>query len=853
MTKYIYILILLLYSFSILAEEDADYGLFIKSFPSGDTEKTSLALENNAPLKVDKEMQMSFSIKVRKDNVLGIVFRMITDKKDNIDLSFTVGENNKRYPMLVINEAVYMITKEVVCDKWTQSKVVLSSEKNEITLEYDGNKITAPYKVSNINNVMVSFGLCPFQGYTLFDIASVNLRDIKIYNQNKLFRSWKLEKHNGVLSPDSIANVPAITTNPLWLTDAYASWNKIYSKQIKDNSLFAFDAESGIFYIASPDSKELHTFNVKTRTEDFIPVHSGVIAANAPNQLLFAGRNKGLISYNLDEDIISAFSFKKQCWENNSKPILEHGYWNNSVSYSAADSSIISFGGYGFYKYNNDLVRVFTNRQPMKKTNLPEISPRHSSATVVTGNTLYIFGGKGNKSGRQELSPKNYYDLYSVNLLTEQTNKLWELNSDSLPDFIPSDNMIQEGEYFYMFSTKNSGTLLRINKNKPGIDQMSYPIGEDFTSHYLYTNLYFSPSQKKFFVVINKMYTDKPAEVSLYSLNYPPVIINQTETNVVDKSEGIKPVWIYSLILLLTSIIGFVLFILVKKNKQKDKNKQNSTDQPPLASSQRTVSNSKPIATQETIQYDFSKQAICFLGGFNVTDRNGQDVTGLFTPTLKYLLIILILSTQKDKKGISAQKLIQLLWPGKNEESAKNNRNVYLSKLRSVMENIGTADIINENGFWTIQLHDDIVCDYNEAMVLFHQIRANGNSTEHINIDNLLRLLLKGVLLPNIETDWIDGYKSDFSNLTIDILTQLSRKQDDNLSDDMLLKVADTLFLHDYINEEALYLKCSIYFNSGKKGIAKTIYDNFCKEYLNLLGIPYKQTLAELLEKGHPQ
>jgi hypothetical protein len=112
--------------------------------------------------------------------------------------------------------------------------------------------------------------------------------------------------------------------------------------------------------------------------------------------------------------------------------------------------------------------------------------------------------------------------------------------------------------------------------------------------------------------------------------------------------------------------------------------------------------------------------------------------------------------------------------------------------------------------------------------------------------------LLRGVLLPNTEIDWLDNFKSTFSNMTIDFLTKLSRKEEYSMDNQLRLKISDMLFLHDLINEEALYIKCSILFNSGKKGIAKNVYDNFCKEYYNLLGINYKYSLVDILNRNNP-
>ncbi|WP_029905177.1 hypothetical protein [Prevotella sp. 10(H)] len=851
----LYILIIFLSTLAnTVFAENIDYGLFIKAFPFNDQEKTSLVLENNQPIKLKKEMTMTFDMNVRKDNVFGIVFRIITDRKDNIDLIFTVGENDKRYPMLVVKESVYMISEEVVCDKWLPVSITLSSEKNEISIVYDTTELSVPFELAHANNAMISFGLCPFQGFTLYDIASVNIRDINISHGKNPFRLWKLENHDGEQTIDQIAQIPAITTNPRWISDIYASWDKIYSKQIKENSLFAFDPNKNVIYIVSPDSKEVISFDTETKKEEIIAVRDGLVAANAPNQIFYDSRKDRLSSYNLDENIVSHFSFSSHSWSNKTKSILEHGYWNNTVSYSPLDSTLISFGGYGFYKYNNDLIRLSLDQKSIKKSNLPEIPPRYSVSSAIVNNTLYIFGGRGNKSGRQELSPRNYYDFYSVNLLSEQINKLWEINQDSISsEFLPGENLIfdDKEDCFYVFTSKDGGTLLRIRKDRAGYEQVSFSVNEDLTSHYLYTNLYFSPGQKKFYALMNKIKTDKSAEVAIYSLNYPPITINISSTSLQEADEDYDTShWI-----IICGVLGLIaalliLYYLVRKkfeNRRSGNRQENGIKEVKNISSDIEEKADGKLMEQEQVYYDFSKQSICFLGGFNVMDKNGENITGLFTPMLKYLLVLLVLTTVKDSKGISGRKLIQLLWYDKNEESAKNNRNVYLSKLRSVLENVGSAEIINQNGFWTIKFGEDIICDYTEAVQLFTAIKDR-DTQDQTDLDKLLELLLRGVLLPNTEADWVDGFKSDFSNLTIDILTELSQSDYYKLTDDLKLKIADTLFLHDYINEVALYLKCSIYFNSGKKGIAKTVYDNFNKEYSNLLGTKYKYSLTDVVE-----
>lgn len=60
----------------------------------------------------------------------------------------------------------------------------------------------------------------------------------------------------------------------------------------------------------------------------------------------------------------------------------------------------------------------------------------------------------------------------------------------------------------------------------------------------------------------------------------------------------------------------------------------------------------------------------------------------------------------------------------------------------------------------------------------------------------LLELLLKGQMLPNLELDWMDDFKSEFSNKTIDFLSQQIKR--DDLPDKVLLCATDTIFQYDF-------------------------------------------------------
>lgn len=243
-----------------------------------------------------------------------------------------------------------------------------------------------------------------------------------------------------------------------------------------------------------------------------------------------------------------------------------------------------------------------------------------------------------------------------------------------------------------------------------------------------------------------------------------------------------------------------------------------------------------------------SRSAISLLGTFNVRNKNGEDITSTFTPRLKSLLLLLILHTEKNPKGILTKKVTDMLWPDKNEVSARNNRNVTLRKLRVLLEEVGDAEVISEGGFLKMKWKENVFCDYRAALHCMELFQKNEAQKDEALLNRMLDLLLYGPLLSNTIVDWLDEFKDAYSSLSIDLLKNLLDIEQMRSNNEMVLRITDILFLHDPLNEEALAAKCSVLFSEGKKGIAKSVYDRFCKEYRDSLGEDYTVPLSKLCE-----
>lgn len=824
-------LILLLSVFLNSAVQVPEYGLYIQTYPERRTNFTSIILDGGDFIDISgKETTLSFKIWNRSDNIFGTIFRIITDKGQNIDLMYSVNETERHHPILVFGNDIHPINREIRHNTWMDVQLTISPHKKMVSLSYDNQLVSIQHPdIKKIEQIRVALGYCPFENYQLENVASVNLKDIHLYLNGKTIRQWDLASHRNDTCFDVIAHRPAVGKDTRWLMDEHFTWKKIYHHEFNRSPYIAFAQDSGKFYILAQPN-ELREFQPACNQETILPIKGNGFVSSYPNQLHYVPQGHKLLSCNWDEGLFSFLDIKTRQWDNAKRPsrIHKQHYWNSSQTYISQDSSLISFGGYGHFLYNNDLLtkKCFSTDTSLKKQKLTSIHPRFSAASTVVDSMLYIFGGYGCPSGNSVLSPKFYYDLYAIHLGSGQTNLLWEL--PGTPEggaFLPGENLVYDEtrDCFYCFSTQQGGTLLKIDRQRPIIEQMSFPLHQKLEARFIYTNLYHSPQQAKIYAVIHQTYQDTEAQLDIFELDYPSISIQHAKQAMMPIREKRSFIYWGIGVLSISLFSGLIVFFLRKRQQSQPE---------PLRKS--IIPNDM---TQEIQAYS---SYIHILGRFQVTDKEGNDITDNFTPTLKSLLILLILHTAKDAKGISSRQLIQTLWPEKSESSAKNNCYVHISKLRNILNKMGEITIQNKASYWSILFKDDCVCDYIEVSRLYY-------TEDNKKLEKMLDLLLRGMMLPDLENEWVDKFKNEFSSHTINLLCQVLKKSD--LPDELSLKIAETLFQHDYLNEEALAEKCNILYRQGKKGLAITVYEAFCKEYESSLGIPYTTPLTTLIKE----
>jgi DNA-binding SARP family transcriptional activator len=144
---------------------------------------------------------------------------------------------------------------------------------------------------------------------------------------------------------------------------------------------------------------------------------------------------------------------------------------------------------------------------------------------------------------------------------------------------------------------------------------------------------------------------------------------------------------------------------------------------------------------------------------------------------------------------------------------------------------------------------EDVFCDYKNVKYLINKLKKLENPS-HEMVNEFVNLASRGVLLPNLQEEWVDAFKGDYTSLVIETLTTLLQNKD--IEDDpiMVLRISDAVLKHDNIDEDIARLKVSTLFNLGKKTQAKQCYDKFMEDYKSFMGIAYKGTFEQFCEKN---
>ena len=510
------------------------------------------------------------------------------------------------------------------------------------------------------------------------------------------------------------------------------------------------------------------------------------------------------------------------------------------------DNSIYTFGGYGQYTYNNEVRRIDLKKgfYEVLKTNTSIFHPRYLAGIGELNDTIYILGGYGSDSGSQLLNPKSYFDLLGYVIKEKKFIKKFEI-SHVLEDMIVGNNIWidKKNRNFYALisdKTKSKGYLqiLKGNIDNSKVELVGSKIPYDFLDVKSFATLYYFPKKKKFLAYTSFLMDSTKTQFKIYSIEYPPIV----KKDILAQSDikNVKNIFYYIAFMLLF-VLGLVWYFYSKKHKATIIVSVNEKD---------TVHFNDSISKVNDIDFELISSdvdyQIIFFGGFQIIDNKQNDITNKFPPLLKELFLLIWLYSLKNNKGISPDKLIEIIWYDKDIKSAQNNKSVNIAKLKGLLSEVGNCKLTCDTGYWKIKFDPKILKnDYFEVMQIMETKRKEIKKN-HIN--HLIKITKKGSFLLNLNYEWLDNFKSDVSDRIVDTLVDFGENFTIEEEPDFMINLADSIFNFDSINEEAMFFKCKAQYIMGKHSLAESTFKKFIKEYEILYGQEYEYSFVEVLK-----
>jgi DNA-binding SARP family transcriptional activator len=844
-SKHIVLSLLLFISLLGNSQDKYNRGLYFRSFEVDQDNRTGLNLTPDNKIVMTNGFKLKFDIKLRQNsNDYGYVFRLVGNDSVNIDLiaHITTQDYLSNYAFSLVNGANSIIKvrnseiKNFKKNIWLTIYLNYDKQKNKITLILNDLKKSVSLNTEKLSSFNLYFGFNNNPIFATTDVPPMTIRNIQIFDdRNELKRNWKLEKHALDNVYDECQNKKAIAVNPIWEIDKHAKWQLKAHLDIPYNlPQFTFSEDQGRIYIVKRNS--IFTYDAINQTIDSLIVKKGEPYNCSSNQLFFDKNSGKLISYNFNNANLSKYDFRTNEWSNDFTQSITPQFWHHSKFFDVKDSTLVTVGGYGYHKYKSDVMRYsFKNREWNQHDISSNITPRYLGSLGYLGNDeLLYFGGYGSKTGNQVEFPHNYYDLYKINSKTLEVMKLWEMNSPA-EHFTNSNSLVvnKQANTFYNLAYSNtrystSLKLMEYSIDKPEFKTVGDTIPYKFKDIESYCDLYYSPKTSELLAVTSISKNNK-SNINIYSIAYPPLHAEDVKQEEETTSQW---KWLFLLIPLLLIPI-FYLGKTQKDKKDKIKHKVNNYLN----------------FEYNTLKPELKPSSINMLGYFQLIDKDGVNITGNFTATTSQMLVLIILHTVKNGQGISTQELTEILWPDKDTDSARNNRNVYMSKLRLLIKNVGDIELANQNNYWSANIGNDVFCDYKNVMLLIDQIKKQKNSSVEL-VNELVNIVSRGVLLPNFQEEWIDAFKGDYTNLVIETLSMLLQNKEIITDQILVLHISDAILKHDSIDEDIAKLKVTTLFNLGKKSQAKQCFEKFAEDYKSFMGVAYKESFDQFREKN---
>ena len=832
-------------------------GLLFQANDKEIKERTSLQIfqEGEIPC-FTKNFQLSFELSIRDFDTFGYVFLLKEDQgktKYSFTYTYLDGENSTFKFNTDGKENHYSLNlrNDALAYQWIPVSFAFDLQQDVLTIRIGDNE-------KKITSLGLKDTFCPhlfFGRYDyILDMPTFAIRNLKLEGDRSHSYTFPLNENEGEEVHTSTGKVLGTVVNPVWLINGSYHWEKLFEYSFQTPSGITFEPDSQRLIIFSQDS--LLTYNLLKRQPQKYS-YSNKLPVKLQLATHFMNTTDGkLYVYELNnlplgDATVAALDLNNQEWKQTgvaALPVQLHhhdGFWDETTG------KYLVFGGFGNKRFNNTFLEydIEGDRWDTLSYSGDRIIPRYFSGMAVNKNWehIYVFGGMGNESGEQSVGRNYLHDLYLLDRKQQSVRRLWQNASDHRL-VVARDMILTPDEKYiyalcypeYLSDTYLQLYLLTVDDGTMKALGDSIPMrSEEIMTN---SNLYYNSLTHEYYCTTTEFDKKGHTVIRTYVLSAPPVSLDEIRSYGSRSSLEIRWLWIMAGIGVLL-LAGGVLFVRKKRGKQRNAVLESSSVlmSPPVGREpDKSVQGKETLAKEDFESSLVRPNAVYLFGPFTVIDRNGRDITHLFSSRLRQVFIYILLHSTHN--GVLSASLNEVFWPDKPDDKVKNLKGVTINQIRKNLAELDGVELVHDKGYFRL-VFTDCYCDY-------FRFRTLKNAEE---VENELGILLmRGKFLDGMDAGMMDHFKqkveeflSSFLPLEIERLYQQHKY-------DAVIRFCNVLFRVDPVNELALAYGMHALNHTGSSQEAILQYSLFVREYRQMMNEEYSTSYAELMSKNPP-
>ena len=832
-------------------------GLLFQANDKEIKERTSLQIfqEGETPC-FTKNFQLSFELSIRDFDTFGYVFLLKEDQgktKYSFTYTYLDGENSTFKFNTDGKENHYSLNlrNDALAYQWIPVSFAFDLQQDVLTIRIGDNE-------KKITSLGLKDTFCPhlfFGRYDyILDMPTFAIRNLKLEGDRSHSYTFPLSENEGEKVHTSTGEVLGTVVNPVWLINGSYHWEKLFEYSFQTPSGITFEPDSQRLIIFSQDS--LLTYNLLKRQPQKYS-YSNKLPVKLQLATHFMNTTDGkLYVYELNnlplgDATVAALDLNNQEWKQTGVAALPVQLHHHDGVWDETTGKYLVFGGFGNKRFNNTFLEydIEADRWDTLSYSGDRIIPRYFSGMAVNKNRehIYVFGGMGNESGEQSVGRNYLHDLYLLDRKQQSVRRLWQNASDHRLVVARDMILTPDEKYIYALCYPEylSDTYLQLYRLTVDDGTMkalgdSIPMrSEEIMTN---ANLYYNSLTHEYYCTTTEFDKKGHTVIRTYVLSAPPVSLDEIRSYGSRSSLEIRWLWIMAGIGVLL-LAGGVLFVRKKRGKQRNAVLESSSVlmSPPVGREpDKSVQGKETLAKEDFESSLVRPNAVYLFGPFTVIDRNGRDITHLFSSRLRQVFIYILLHSTHN--GVLSASLNEVFWADKPDDKVKNLKGVTINQIRKNLAELDGVELVHDKGYFRL-VFTDCYCDY-------FRFRTLKNAEE---VENELGILLmRGKFLDGMDAGMMDHFKqkveeflSSFLPLEIERLYQQHKY-------DAVIRFCNVLFRVDPVNELALAYGMHALNHTGSSQEAILQYSLFVREYRQMMNEEYSTSYAELMSKNPP-